>query len=80
MNAALSHVVELAFDNNTDKTLRIAAIDAVAGIRPLEARDILDDLTDSDDEEIVEAVYEAVVISGGESEWLDLDEEDDNEN
>jgi len=79
VNAALSHVVELAFDNNTEKTLRIAAIDAVASIRPLEARDILADLTDSDDEEIVEAVYEALAIAGGELEWLDLDEEDDEE-
>ncbi len=77
VNAALSHVVELAFDNNTDKALRIAAIDAVASIRPLEARDILDDLTDLDDEEIVEAVYEALAIGNGESEWPGLDEEDD---
>ena len=31
VNAALSHVVELAFDSNSDKALRIAAIDAIAG-------------------------------------------------
>ena len=79
VNAALSHVVELAFESNTEKALRIAAIDAVASIRPLEAQDILADLTDSDDEEIVEAVHEALAIAGGESEWLDLDEEDDEE-
>ena len=79
VNAALSHVVELAFERNTDKALRIAAIDAVAGIRPLEARDILADLTVSEGEEIVEAVYEALAIANGGSEWLDLDEEDDEE-
>ena len=77
VNGALSHVVELAFESNTDKALRIAAIDAVASIRPLEARDILADLTVSADEEIVEAVHEALAIAGGELEWLDPDEEDD---
>ena len=77
VNAALSHVVELAFDSHSDKALRIAAIDAIAGIRPMEARDILADLPVSDDEEIAEAVDEALTIGDGESEWPDLDEEDD---
>lgn len=79
VNGALSHVVELAFESNTDKALRIAAIDAVAGIRPLEARDILADLTVSADEEIVAAVHEALAIGNGELEWMDLDEEDDDD-
>jgi hypothetical protein len=79
VNAALSHVVALVFGSDTDKALRIAAIDAVAGIRPLEARDILGDLLQSEDDEIVEAVYDALAIAGGESEWLDMDEEDDDD-
>lgn len=79
VNAALSHVVALVFGSDTDKDLRIAAIEAVAGIRPLEAREILGDLAESDDDEIVEAVYDALAIAGGESEWLDLDEEEDEE-
>lgn len=79
VNAALSHVVALVFGSDTDKALRIAAIDAVASIRPLEAREILGDLTESDDDEIIEAVYDALAIGSGESEWLDLDEEDDDD-
>ncbi len=79
VNAALSHVVALVFGSDTDKALRIAAIDAVASIRPLEAREILGDLTESDDDEIIEAVYDALAIGSGESEWLDLDEEEDDD-
>jgi hypothetical protein len=56
------------------------AIGAVASIRPAEAQSVLDDLADSDDEEIAEAVEEATgmaeAVSDGEdeeeakSEWL----------
>jgi len=77
MDAAWSHVVALVSASDTEKDLRIAAIDALATIRPLEAGDILDSLSDSDDEEIVEAVYDALTMARGESGWLDLDEEDD---
>jgi hypothetical protein len=75
--AAWSHAVALVSASDTEKELRIAAIDAVAAIRPLEAGDILGSLSDSDDEEIAEAVYDALTIARGESAWLDLDEEDD---
>jgi len=79
VDAAWSHVVTLLSASDTDKALRLAAIDAVASIRPLEAEAVLGDLTTSDDEEIVEAVYDALTIARGESGWLDLDEEDDEE-
>jgi len=77
VHAAWLHVVALVSASDTEKDLRLAAIDAVASIRPLEAGDILGDLTVSDDEEIVEAVYDALTIARGESGWVDLDEEDD---
>jgi hypothetical protein len=77
VDAAWSHAVALVSASDTEKELRIAAIDAVAAIRPLEAGDILGSLSDSDDEEIAEAVYDALTIARGESAWLDLDEEDD---
>lgn len=48
-------MINIKDGGDTDKELRIAAIDAVAAIRPLEAGDILGSLSDSDDEEIVEA-------------------------
>ena len=48
-----------------------AAIDTVAGIRPLEARAILLDLADSGDEEIAEAADEAIAIAEGSSGEID---------
>jgi len=45
--------------------LLLAAIEAVAGIRPQEAPEILGDLTDSKDEDLVEAAYEAPAMAEG---------------
>ena len=53
---------------------QLAAIEAVAGICPQEAAEILVDLTDSDDKDIVEAAYEAMAIAEGLT-----DDEDDYE-
>ena len=60
LDAAWSHIVELVKDAHTPKPLLLAAIGAVASIRPAEAREILADLADSDDEEIAEAAEEAM--------------------
>jgi hypothetical protein len=56
--------------------LLLAAIDAVAGIRPQEAPGLLRDLTDDDDDDIAEAAFEAIAMAEG---LLhdDDDEEDD---
>ena len=56
----------------TDKALLLAAIEAVGSIRPQEAAELLVDLTDSADEDIVEAAYEALAMAEG-----SLDDEDD---
>ena len=45
------------------KALRLAAIGAVANIRPAEARSILEDLADSGDEEIAEAALDAIAMA-----------------
>ena len=45
---------------HSPKPLLLAAIGAVGSIRPAEARKILVDLADSDDEEIAEAIDEAI--------------------
>jgi hypothetical protein len=58
--------------------LLLAAIEAVASIRPAEAREVLGDLLDSDDEEIAEAASEAIDMADVESD-LEDDEEEDNE-
>jgi hypothetical protein len=76
VDAAWPHIVALVRSETTDKDLLLAAIDAVAIIRPEEASDILVDLTDSDDEEIVDAAHEAIAMA---EPWGDEDEEDDDD-
>jgi hypothetical protein len=73
---AWDHVLSLALSDQTERAMRLAAIDAVAGIRPTEASMALTTLMDSDDEEIVEAVFEALTLSGELTEFDD--DEDDN--
>ena len=70
---AWPHVTALVTSGGTDKSLLLAAIEAVASIRPQEAAGILSDLTDSDDEDIVDAVFEATAMAAG------LSDEDDDE-
>ena len=65
VNAAWPHIAALVTSGGTDKPLLLAAIEAVASIRPREAAEILDDLTDSDDEDIAEAVSEAMTMAEG---------------
>ena len=72
--AAWSHIVALVHGAATPKPLLLAAISAVASIRPAEARRILVDLIDSGDEEIAEAADEAIGMAETVS-----DEEDDGE-
>jgi hypothetical protein len=74
LDAAWSHIVELLNDAHSPKPLLLAAIGAVGSIRPAEAREILVDLADSDDEEIAEAIDEAMAAAK-----VSTDEEDDEE-
>jgi uncharacterized protein (UPF0147 family) len=66
VDGAWAHVVELVRSKDTDKLLLLAAIDAVANIRPEKAGEILDHLTSSDDEEIVEAASDAMHMAEAE--------------
>ena len=59
---AWDHVVAL-LDTGTERSLLLAAIDAVANIRPDEAEMVLGALLDVDDEEIVEATKEAIAMA-----------------
>jgi len=72
---AWSHVVALVQDRDTPKPLLLAAIGAVAGIRPAEAQEILADLAESDDPEIAEAVEEAILMTDPTSDEQDEDDE-----
>lgn len=73
LDAAWPHISRLIQAKDTDKPLMLAAIDAVVGICPEEAGVILVDLTDSDDQDIVDAVDEAMVMAEGlsDDEFLD---------
>jgi len=77
LDAAWPHVVELAETPSTPKLLRLAAIEAVGSIRPLEAREILIPLTASKDEDIAAEAEEAIAMGQAMSD--DEDEESDGE-
>lgn len=72
MDAAWPHIATLITTEDTEKYLLLAAIEAVAGIRPQEAAEILIDMADSDNEDIAEAAYEAMAMTGA-----GFDEDDD---
>ena len=71
VDAAFPHVAAPVTSGETDKSLLLAAIDAVASIRSDDAAEILEGLADSDDEDIVAAVDEAMAHG--------LSDEDDDE-
>src|ERR1017187_9225916 len=76
IDAAWPHVVALLAAPGIDKDLLIAAMQAVAGIRPREAGALLVDLADSEDEDIADAADEAMAEAEGLS---DHELEDDDE-
>lgn len=73
LDAAWRHVAAIVTSEEDDKPLLLAAIDAVAGIRPEEAPEILVDLVNSDDEDICGAVREALAMANAlsDNEWED---------
>ena len=75
IDAAWPHIAGLIISEDTDKDLLLAAIGSAAFIRPHKALDLLGDLLDSDDEDIAEAVDEALVLAG--EFYDDEDDEDD---
>jgi len=76
LDAAWSPIVELLNDAHSPKPLLLAAIGAVGSIRPDEAPEILVDLANSDDEEIAEAVEEAVAPADVASDEEDSEEDE----
>ena len=63
VDAAWSHISALITSKDTEKYLLLAAIEAVASIRPQEAEQILIELTQSEDEDIAEAASEAIEMT-----------------
>lgn len=63
VKAAWPHLAALLTSQGTDKSLLLAAIEAVTYVRPDEAGELLADLAISDDEEIAEAAQEAMSMA-----------------
>jgi HEAT repeat protein len=76
VEGAWPHVVALVTSGRPEKRLLLAAIEAVGTIRPREAADILDDLADSSDEDIADAVSEALAMAAGLAGEGDEEDED----
>lgn len=74
LDEAWSRIAPLVTGRHVDKALRIAAIEAVAGIRPGEAMDLLRGLAFSDDD-IDDAVTEALAMAEGLADAGDLDDD-----
>jgi hypothetical protein len=77
LDLAWPHVAALIAFENIEKRLLLAAIEAAASIRPLEAAELLGDLAGSEDEEIAEAVSEALSMARGHSGEFDDEDEDE---
>lgn len=76
VEAAWPFILELLTSESTEKELRLAAIEASANFRPQEVEEVFFDLTLSDDQDIVDAAYEAMAMAGC---FPDDDFEDDYE-
>lgn len=74
IDAAWPHIAAFVTSEETEKELLLAAIESAALIRPHEASEILGPLLDSDDEDISDAVHEALIMAG---EFWDEDEDED---
>ena len=81
VDAAWPHVAALATSDGTRKPLRLAAIEALATLRPHESMEILAHLTQAEDEDIADVASEAMSMAEGfsDEEFEDGDEEDDDE-
>lgn len=77
LDAAWQHIAALITSPKTEKLILLAAIAAAANIRPHEV-ELIEPLTDSDDEDIAEAAMDALMEAGFSDDWdLEFDDEDD---
>jgi hypothetical protein len=65
IDAAWPHIADLLVSEATEKSLLLAAIEAVPAIRPDDAAEVLGELLDHDDEDIIDAVEEALAMARG---------------
>ena len=79
VDAAWPHIHEILMSPDTDKPLRLAAIEAAGSLDAPDALELLIELADDDDEDIVEAAHDALIMSGALAELDDDDDEDDDD-
>lgn len=79
VDKAWKPVRAVAIDDSADPELRIAAIEALVGIRPAEAGEVLADLVDDDDEDVADAAAEAMALAESLAELTDEEEGDEGE-
>lgn len=79
VDQAWPHIAALAESLDTEKSLRLAAIEALGTLRPHESGDILFELLSDEDEDVVDAASEAVSMSSLFLDDLDEEEFDDEE-
>ncbi len=73
IDAAWPQVAALVTAQQTEKRLLLAAIDAVAAIRPQEAAELLSELACSEEQDIADAACEALALAA--EPWVDDEEE-----
>jgi len=76
LDAAWPYIADVLGSSEIDKPLLLAAIEAAGNIRPQEAAQFLLTLSQSDDEDIVEAAYDAMSMAEALLENEDYDDED----
>ncbi len=77
LNAAWSQISGIVTSGCEDKALLLAAIEAVSSIRPREAGVVLADLIEDEDEDIVGAAHEAMMMADGVLAIENPDQDDD---
>lgn len=76
LDAAWPHIEGILQDDDADKDVRLAAIEAAVSIRPEAAAERLVELTDSEDDDIADAATEALIMA---ETFEELEDEDDDE-
>jgi len=77
IDAAWPHIETILRADSVDKPLLLAAIESAISIRPRAAVGLLTELTDSEDEDIADAAFEALAMAEAPLAFDDEDDEDD---
>lgn len=77
IDAAWPHIETILRADSVDKPLLLAAIEAAVSVRPQAAVGLLTELTDSEDEDIADAAFEALAMAEAPLAFDDEDDEDD---